>query len=277
MKLTQLTVTLAASLVLLSCGNKTDQLQRQVDSLQTALQQRDSDYASLHEFVTIVSDGLDSIQAQEDGIFRRNPESPLPDRNQLKRSLSELKETLRLQREKISKLEKVLVNGRGDTKKLQTIIAALKQQIEQKDAQIADLMKQLEQSNLSVEQLTRKAAEQASQIAQQEEVMQAQDQALNEAFIRIGSKSELKADGLLSGGFLKKKKVNYDDIDLSVFQKIDIRQTTTISIPSKSPKLYTNAPADSYSLEKEGSNSTLVITDPTRFWAYSNILIIQTN
>ena len=276
-------IVFAVSLTLLSCGNNTDQLQKQVDSLQTALQLRNDDYANLHEFVTIFSEGLDSINAQEDVIFYRNPESPLPNREQLKRSLSHLKETIQQQRDKIKKLEDKLSESQGDVKNLQTIIKALKQQIEQKDAQISELMVQLEQSKLSVEQLTsrvgtltQKTSEQATQIAQQEEVMQAQDQALNEGYIKMGTKKELKEAGLLSGGFLKKTKVDYSNINLDMFQKIDIREVTSITIPSKSPKILTNVPTGSYTLQKEGQNTILVISDPTTFWSVSNFLIIQT-
>ena len=76
-------------------------------------------------------------------------------------------------------------------------------------------MAELEESRLTVEQLiqkvgslSQKTIEQESQIAEQEEVMKIQDEALNEAYIKIGTKSELKSAGLLSGGFLKKSKVD---------------------------------------------------------------------
>ena len=50
-------------MVMTGCGNKTDQLQKQVDSLQVALLQSNEDYNQLNQFVTIMSDGLDSIAA----------------------------------------------------------------------------------------------------------------------------------------------------------------------------------------------------------------------
>ena len=266
-----------------SCGNKTEKLQQEVDSLQSALKQRDQDYSNLQNFVSVVSDGLNAINIQENNIFRADPEKPLPNREQMKQSLAQLKETLQQQRDRIEQLEKKVSSGSADAAKLRTIITALKQQIAQKDAQISDLMTQLEQSKLSVAQLTsrvgtltQKTTEQASQIAQQEEVMQAQDQILNEGYVKMGSKKELKDAGLLSGGFLKKSKVNYSNINLDLFQKIDIREATSITIPSKSPKILTNVPAGSYTLQKEGQSTILVISDPTAFWSVSNFLIIQT-
>ena len=275
--------TLLAIIAFTSCNNKTEKLQQEVDSLQTTLQQRNQDYSNLENFVSVVSDGLNAINIQENTIFRTDPEKPTPSREQMKQSLVQLKETLQQQRDRIEQLEKEVATGNADAAKLKTIITALKQQITQKDAQISDLMAQLEQSKLSVEQLTsrigaltQQTSEQATRIAQQEEVMQAQDQILNEGYIKMGTKKELKEAGLLSGGFLKKSKVDYSNINLNMFQKIDIREVTSITIPSKSPKILTNVPVSSYNLRQEGQNTILVISDPTAFWSVSNFLIIQT-
>ena len=79
-KLVFLSVIAVVAMVMASCGNKADQLQKQVDSLQTALQQQNGDYNRLNEFLAVVSEGLDSISAQENGLLARSPESPLPSR-----------------------------------------------------------------------------------------------------------------------------------------------------------------------------------------------------
>ena len=266
-----------------SCGNKTEKLQQEADSLKSALQQRNQDYSNLQNFVSVISESLNAINAQENTIIRTDPEKTLPDREQMKQSLVQLKETLQQQRDRIEQLEKEVSTGNADATKLKTIIEALKQQMVQKDEQISNLMAQLEKSNLTTVQLsqrigklTQQTSEQADRIAQQEEVMQAQDQILNEGYIKMGTKKELKEAGLLSGGFLKKTKVNYSNINFDLFQKIDIREVTNITIPSKSPKILTNIPAGSYTLQQEGQSTILVISDPTSFWSVSNFLIIQT-
>ena len=283
-KLVFLSVVAVVAMVMASCGNKADELQKQVDSLQTALHQQNSDYNRLNDFLAVVSEGLDSISAQENGLLARNPESPLPSRAEMKKGLSQLKNTLQEQRERIAEMEKELAAGRGNIKNLKSIINALKEQIEAKDAQISDLLAQLEQSNISIEQLTtrvgnltQQTVQQEVKIAEQEEVMAVQDQMLNEGFIKIGSKKELDAAGLLSGGGLfKKKKVDMSQVDQKVFQKVDIRNVKEIPIPSKKPVILSPNPKDSYTLERDGDNSILTITDPGRFWSVSNFLIIQT-
>ena len=282
-KLVFLSVIAVVAMVMASCGNKAEELQKQVDSLQTALTERTGDYDRLNEFLAVVNEGLDSIAVQENGLLVRNPESPLPSRAEMKKGLSELKNTLQSQRERIAKLEKDLAAGRGDISKLRGIINVLKEQIEAKDAQISDLLAQLEQSNISIEQLTTRVGnltqqnvQQEVKIAEQEEVMAVQDQMLNEGFIKIASKKELKDAGLLSGGFLAKKKVDMSKVDQKLFQKVDIRNVTEIPIPSKKPTILSPNPAGSYRLEQGDNSSTLIITDPGKFWSVSNFLIIQT-
>ena len=283
-KLVFLSVIAVVAMVMASCGNKAEELQKQVDSLQTALTERTGDYDRLNEFLAVVNEVLDSIAVQENGLLVRNPESPLPSRAEMKKGLSELKNTLQSQRERIAKLEKDLAAGRGDISKLRGIINMLKEQIEAKDAQISDLLAQLEQSNISIEQLTTRVGnltqqnvQQEVKIAEQEEVMAAQDQMLNEGFIKIASKKELKDAGLLAGGGLfSKKKVDMSKVDQKLFQKVDIRNVTEIPIPSKKPTILSPNPAGSYRLEQGDNSSTLIITDPGKFWSVSNFLIIQT-
>lgn len=266
-----------------SCGNSTDKLQQRVDSLENALQESKGDYNELNGFLTVISDGFDSILVQEQGLIAHNPESPLPNREDMKQGLQRLKETISQQRERINQLEQELINGKGESKKLKNLIAILKQQIEEKDEKISNLLAQLENSNMTVKQLTSQVAalnsqneQQQSVIQQQEETMQVQDQAINEAYIKIGTKKELKSAGILSGGFLKKNKIDYSQVDQSIFQKVDIRQVTEIPIPSKDVKVLTPVPTDSYNLQKNGDVTTLTITNPTRFWSVSKFLIIQT-
>ena len=265
-----------------ACGNKEEQLQKQVDSLRTALTERQGDYDQLNSFLFEVSAGLDSINSQEETLWKNDSESPLPSRDEVKARLKSIKNTLGQQRDRISRLEKELAANQGDAKKLRGVIAALKEQLEQKDAQITELLAQLEQSNLSIEELrgnveklNKLTSEQASTIATQSETLQSQDKALNEGFVKIATKSELKAAGLLQGGFLKKSKVDYTKVDRSLFQTVDIREVTEIPIPSKKAKILTPIPTDSYTLREDGQSTILTITNPTRFWSVSNFLIIQ--
>ena len=130
----------------------------------------------------------------------------------------------------------------------------------------------------SMKSLQDKSDRQQQTITQQESALQAKDDQINEGFVKMGPKSELKKLGLLSGGsLLKKSKVDYDNMDKKLFQRIDIRKTQRIEIPFKKAKILTAVPSDSYSMEQRDDYNYLIITNVERFWSVSNYLIIQTD
>ena len=250
-----------------SCGNGSTATQQQMDSLQAAYDQRNADYENLNEYLTVIANGLDSIAVQEGQLFASSGESP---------SLS---------REQIAALEKKLKNSNAATAHLRTIIQSLNDQIAAKDAELDQLRKELSNRNVSIEYLMAsmkslqdKSDRQQQTITQQESALQAKDDQINEGFVKMGPKSELKKLGLLSGGsLLKKSKVDYDNMDKKLFQRIDIRKTKRIEIPFKKAKILTAVPSDSYSMEQRDDYNYLIITNVERFWSVSNYLIIQTD
>ena len=179
-------------------------------------------------------------------------------------------------------MEKQLENGNEVSKQLRTIIIVLRQQLDAKDKELAQLKVDLESNKKSIFALTDRVKhladekdEQARTIQQQQETIDEQNDILNNAYIKIGKKNELKSLGLISSGFLKKTKVDYSKIDLSLFQRIDIKHTKTIDLPKK-VKILTTMPMDSYEIESNDAGSnTLTIIDSTKFWSVSKLLIIQ--
>lgn len=275
-------------LFVMSCGNQPspeDVLKSQVDSLTTALEQRNTDYEELNQYITVISDGLDSISKQESEIYNSSKESNVPNREEIQKKLTHFKSTLKNQRERITMLESQLRDGGKKMQKLQAIVVSLKAQLVEKESQIEELQQELESKDFTIslfsqrlDRLTLKNTKQQSLIEEQSKIMQEQDKAINEGFIIIASKAELKKAGLLTGGnLLKKSKVDYSSIDKSLFQKIDTRVVTEITINAKSPKILTQVPSESYTLEKAKKQATLHITNPVQFWNVSKYLIIQTD
>ena len=70
---------------------------------------------------------------------------------------------------------------------------------------------------------------------------------------------------------MQKKKVNYEDVDKSKFNAVDIRKFREITLKSSNPKILTPQPSNrSFHFEESGDgNCTLVITNPTLFWSVS--------
>lgn len=113
--------------------------------------------------------------------------------------------------------------------------------------------------------------------AEQEKALEAQSDMLNEAYVVIGSKKELKAAGLMTGGSLfKKSKLNMSKVNASAFKKIDIRNVKSFKIPANRYEILSQMPSGSYKVSKnDDGTSTLTITDATRFWSVTNYLVIK--
>jgi chromosome segregation ATPase len=274
-----------AAMSFFSCGNKAGS-DAQVDSLQAALEQRNADYQELDEFLTVISSGLDSISRQQSEIFNPGKESPTPTREQIKQDLKRFQQTLKEQRERIAQLEQKLNASTSEGKKMKAIINSLTAELADKEAQIASLEDEINDKNLTIMDLgkrlgnmTRRNAAQEQVITSQTQMLQKQDDQINEGFVKIGTKDELKNAGLLTKKFLTRTKLNAAEIDKNQFRSIDIRNVTSLDINSGSePKIWTQIPSDSYILEKKSKGKWLLnIIDQERFWSVSKYLIIQTN
>lgn len=270
-----------------SCGNKSESdsaLTERIDSLETALNNRNADYQQLDEFLTVVSSGLDSIAMQESEIFNADKESGIPSHGKIKTQLADFKQTLQTQRERITALEKQLANSQGNGKKMQRIITSLKAQLTEKENQITALQNELNHKNITIEELgqrmstlTQQTAMQQQVISSQSQMLQTQDEMLYEGYVIAGKRSELKDKGLLKSGFLRKSKVDISTLNKKHFKTIDIRENTEITLNSANPKIMTQMPEESYSIEKKGKTSVLHIIDPDKFWSVSKFLIIATD
>ncbi len=275
-------LTLLASLSMMSCGEKTDSQQAKIDSLENAntLGKMDSDY--LRDYIAVIAEGLDSITAGEGEILNVDPErGDAMNRQQMKEKLGTIRDILARHKDRIADLEKQLADaidkGNRDAKNLQSIITALRTQLDQKDAELARLRADLDDSRKSIEELTGRIDRMQEVQDEQNRTIEKQAAKINDAFIKIASKAELKSLGLLNGGNLfKKSSIDYSSIDLSVFTRVDKRTTSSITLPKKF-KILTPVPSSSYEVEDNGDSKELYITNSEQFWSASNFLIIQAN
>lgn len=272
---------------IVSCGESgKEKVQRElIDSLENENIQGRLEYEDLQKYLAVIAEGLDSISIEEhELLLNKTPgENMGYNRQRMKQNLDHVRELLSRHRSRIAELEEKLENNNGDAKNLRTIISTLRQQLDAKDRELAKLRSDLEDNRKSIAMLTQQVQQiseeretQAQTIESQQETIDRQTEKLNQGFVRIASKKELKESGILSGGFLKKKKIDYSKLDINSFQAIDIRATTRIRIPKKA-KILTSVPSDSYVLESGTSGDVINIINPERFWSVSNFLIIQVN
>lgn len=271
---------------ILGCKNESVDMSKYMSERDSLISENRRNKTELEELNGIMSEialGLDSIAMQEDILYsNKDKDGVLLSKKQILENLKYLEETLARQRKKIKQLEDSLVTG--NNKKLSSIVSFLNQQLAEKDMEIQSLKNDLNNRNRDIRDLRTKlgtmqnsvkAAE--SKAAVLSEALKTQDEVLNECYVKIGTKKELQQAGLLKGGLLSKKKINYQNVNKSDFEKVDIRRFTSVHLASSKPKILTPLPnSNSYHFEKNGDGTiTLFIDDPAAFWSVSNYLIIQ--
>ena len=270
--------TLITLLLLTGCGGKTDTsaLEQTIDSLRQANQQQQNSLQEMTTFVTTMSDGMNAIAQQENMIFNNGGnEGTSLDKEQLKSHLETLANTLTEQRSKIKALADSLKARGADLSKMQGLIDNLTRQLEEKDKVIAQLRQDVEQKNFSIADLQKKlnvAMAGSAQYEQRAAKAEKELATITSAYVLMGTK-----EALLDGGYIDKRKhVQTETMPKGDFTKVNIYQFTELDIPTHSPKLLTDHPRKSYSIEKiDKENRKLVITNPQLFWSSSRYLIIQ--
>ena len=281
------------SVIFLMCncsdGNRSlvQELNARIDSLEKSNVSQKKDLDEMNHFVNVLSDGLDSIAKHEEILLSNNKgkEGVYVDRKQLKSNLEMFENMLVRQKQRISSLIDSLKSKGANIQKLNNLVIHLNQQLDEKNATIQSLKADLEKKDVSIKQLSSKVADLAetntrlnAKVERQVKAIVAQDEVINEGYVKIATKRELADLGMITTGFLKKTNVNYNSLPKEKFLKVDIRHFTEMSIESKNPKILTQMPTASYKLVKTGKGTTILqIIDPTAFWSVSNYLIIQTN
>ena len=276
-KLFYFVLILPAAMLVIACGENSKS-NPEADSLRSELNSRLVEMSEMDLFLDAVNASMDSVVKLDGTILRTEGESKLSKKDQILQNIDAYKEVLQRQRERLEELENKLKSSNNQNAKLLKTIEGLKAQIADKDKAIAELTQELEKRNFDINNLKSNVAKLSTRVTDLEEDAKVKDEALqtqttllNEAYVFIGTKKELK-----NADLLKRGKLNMSDVDMSQFTKIDIRKTKQFTIPSKKPEILTQAPASSYTLEKvDKKTSVLTITDPAAFWSVSKILVIR--
>lgn len=290
MKTSQIIMPLLILMFVFSCKNEKVDMQHYVAERDSILQENKNKTQQLDELNGVLSTiaiGLDSIAVQENILFNNSGRDGVRlDKHEIAARLNGMADILARQRAKIQVLQDSLANRKASqgVEHLQRVVEFLNQQLAEKDQVIRSLRADLNNSKKDITQLRASLSDMKSRAVRAENKTQVlttalskQDDVINECYVRIGTKKQLSAAGLLKGGFLQKKKVNYEDVDKSKFNAVDIRKFREITLKSNNPKILTPQPSNrSFHFEESGDGScTLVITNPTLFWSVSNYLIIQ--
>ena len=289
-KTSQIIMPLLMLVFVFSCKNEKVDMQHNVAERDSILQDNKNKTQQLDELngvLSAIAIGLDSIAVQENLLFNSSGRDGVRlDKHEIAARLNGMADILARQRAKIQALQDSLANRKTSqsVEHLQRVVEFLNQQLAEKDQVIKSLRADLNNSKKDITQLRASLSDMKNRAVKAENKTQVlttalskQDDVINECYVRIGTKKQLLASGLLKGGFLQKKKVNYEDVDKSKFNAVDIRKFREITLKSNNPKILTPQPSNrSFHFEESGDGScTLVITNSTLFWSVSNYLIIQ--
>lgn len=285
-----LIVLLVTALIAAGCGDGgggKDVVEAERDSLKALAESQQQDLAEINGVINVINAAFDSIAIAEGMIFGDNHSEVSPTRKSVLANLEMFEQVLQRQHAKIAELEALVAAGKA-SESMKGLVEHMKRQLADKDKQLAALRSELADKNVDISRLRRQVASQRSVMAKQETAigelgaknerqataLARQDKELNNGYILIGTKAELKQRGVA-----RRRKIINDGLkDLSKFTKIDIRRTTELTFKAKKPRVLTNMPQSAYTLTETAKRTyTLKITNPTLFWNASRVLVIQTN
>lgn len=199
-------------------------------------------------------------------------------------NLNAIKATLQERRKKLEDLEAVLKSSKLSNSKLLTTIENLKNQVASQSAeldalrlnltsakeQIASLGGKVDSLNTTVQDVTVQR-DSVQTIANEQELL------ANSCYYAVGSKDELKSNGIVEGGgFLRKSKLNIAEANKGFFKLADTRTLKEIPLHSTKAKVLTSfQPKDSYRIDDVNGQKVLYITNPEAFWSVSKFVVIQ--
>lgn len=266
----------AFALIITACSDNSKQVQQlqalhTQDSLLTRQgQQKDSAIVSYVKTLDEIQNNIDSIKAKEKIITISGNEPP----HNVISDIKALDERIVRENRRIYLLERKLKKEDKKDYDLQRVIKHLTAELSEKDAQIADLQSKLAQSDASLKTVTEQFNDSIAVIHKQREEIDAMRSVVNTVYYSIGTKKELKKEGLIDkegkviglGGATELKA----GFDTNHFTRGDLTKLHAIALTGKFDKLITLHPPGSYNI----SGDSLQITNPTAFWSESKYLVI---
>lgn len=260
---------------------------------QTLLAQRDSllvvdqNYHQTLDILNEVETGFQSIRETETAVYAQmsNVEGqPASKKQQFAAQITQIKDILAQNKEKIAELQKQLSFNGKKNRALAETIERLNTELTEKATAIENLQAELAKKNIKIEELSGTITGLNTDVANlnaesttQKATIAAQDADLNKVAYIVGTAKELKALNILSGnGLFRAKSVLDKEFDKAAFAQTDMRSLKSIATDSKKPKLLSSHPQDSYQLVAgDDKMVTVEITDPAKFWSVSKYLVIQ--
>ena len=268
--------------LLFSCGgNKQEgEASRERDSLLNVVNQRESELSDIMSVIDEIQVGFQNINVAEGRVdMARTDDDQKSSVAKIKEDMSYIGETMEKNRQLIEELNKKLQNSSIANDKIRKTVANLQAELVTRQEQIDQLKSELESKNIVIADQERTITDLSGNVSdlkevndEQSKIVSAQEQELNTGWFVFGTKSELREQKILVDGDVLRS----SDFNKNYFTKVDIRNFGEVKLYSKSAKLLTDHPANSYSLTKDSKGQyVLHILKPKEFWSTSKYLVIQ--
>ena len=281
---------LAAGSLLPSCTNK-EKEEAALHQVTVVSSSRDSLENELVSTLDEINQNLDMIRDKQ-GIIANTSGESVSKKQSILNNISMINALLADNQAKIEKLEAQAKKLGKQKSAMARLAEQTKDRIKKQEEEIATLKEQLAQESYKVEDLNRRVSDmQLSNDALTAEKNTLtennarMDKDLNKAYYTYGPAKELKSKGLIekTGGVLgigkREALSNAFFQNKSSFTEVDIRETKSIAIQGKNPKLITFHPAASYEIveNKDNKLANLNIKNPDEFWSSSKYLVVETH
>jgi len=263
-------------------------LQSQKLEMTNQLSQRDSIINGWVADFNEIESNIQKITARENVLTMESndPEISKDKKAEILKELAIVKDMIDSNKKKLSSLNAQLRNSGIKIASLQSQIDTLNADIARRDNDMAVLRTDLENRNVQIGQLNDKVGTMQTVILNDSTKISQQTAEMNKAYVVSGTYKALKEKGVLvkEGGVLglgKKESLQENFKDDNLFTQVDISKTKTIPVNSKSAKLVTEHPANSYKMVMDESDNKIIayieIEDPATFWKLSKYAVVEVN
>jgi len=259
----------------------------QRDSLAIEKETLDSNYNQTIALLNDIEAGFAVISKNESQmkVNLKGVEGTTADRKKvIGAQMNAIKESMEQNKAKIAELRHLESKKRKANSILSETIKRLQSEMDAQAVQIQSLQAELVQKNIKIDELTTTVNVQSKNIADQQNVMEqqkstikGQDTDLNTVWYCVATSKILKESKIISAsGLFSTQKVMNSEFDKKAFTQVDLRNISSIVTNSKSVKILSSHPINSYNLVTGADKKiTIEITNPSRFWSVSKYLVVQ--
>jgi chromosome segregation ATPase len=284
-----LLIALSTGMFFNSCTNK-EKEEAAIKQVTVVSASRDSLENELVTTMDEINQNLDMIRDKQGLVANTNGHESVSKKEAILKNISLINALIADNKEKLDKLEMQTKKLGKEKKAMARLAEQTKLRIEKQEQEIASLKDQLAQESYKVEDLNKRVGEMqmnndqlSAEKTQLTETNSKMDKDLNKAYFTYGTSKELKSKSLIekTGGVLgigkKDALANAFYKNKSSFTEVDIRETKTIPVQGKSPKLITFHPQNSYEIQESKDNkyASINIKDPEEFWSSSKYLVVE--